>query len=437
VDARSLVLGGGGIPRPADVTVAPGTHNLPRPPEKVFVGREEAAAQLDAGLADDGSVVLTQAVVGLGGVGKSELALQYAHAQRQRYSLTWWITAEDPAQVESGLAALAGRLCPEQALAATTTEAAEWAVTWLQAHPGWLLILDDVSEAAQVEPLLGQLHGGHVVLTTRRDTGWERIATQVWLDMLDPVPATAFITAMTRPSNPEETQAAADIAAELGYLPLALDQAIAYIVQARVPTVRYLDLLREHPVRMYAATAAGDSVQRTIARLWDITLEAIGRANPAGVHLLRILACYASDNIPRRILGGEDGGPDVNEALALLASYSMITLTADSVSLHKLVQAVILAAPGDVSDIPPPRAVALKWIHDALPPRPQQAVAAWPFLRVISPHAEAIVAQYLPADEPAAVAYVLNEIGLFYNSQGDYLGALRLQTVSLEITRRH
>jgi Tetratricopeptide repeat/NB-ARC domain len=147
------VLAAGGIPRPADVVIAAVMHNLPRPPTAVFVGREDVLARLEEGLAGGDSVVVTQAVFGLGGVGKSELALQYAHAHRYHYELTWWVTAEERSQVESGLAEMAGRICPEPALAATTSEAATWVLTWLQAHPGWLLVLDDVSDPRDVEPL--------------------------------------------------------------------------------------------------------------------------------------------------------------------------------------------------------------------------------------------------------------------------------------------
>jgi NB-ARC domain len=170
IDARPPVLAAG-LPRPADVSVATGLHNLPRPPASVFVGRADVLSRLERSLSAGASVVVTQAVFGLGGVGKSELALQHAHAHRHRYPLTWWITADEPGKVEAGLAALAGRVCPDVALTATTAEAAAWALTWLQTHPGWLLILDDVNDPDDVEPLLGQLHGGHILLTTRRDAG--------------------------------------------------------------------------------------------------------------------------------------------------------------------------------------------------------------------------------------------------------------------------
>jgi hypothetical protein len=88
---------------------------------------------------------------------------------------------------------------------------------------------------------------------------------------------------------------AGEIAAELGFLPLALDQAAAYITRTRIPLGRYLDLLRAHPARMHAAGAAGGQAQRTIARLWDITLAAIAAADASAAGLLRVLACYAPE----------------------------------------------------------------------------------------------------------------------------------------------
>jgi hypothetical protein len=433
---RAPVLPAGGLPRPADVVVAAGMNNLPRPPAAVFAGRQDALARLEAGLSGGGSVGVTQVVFGLGGVGKSELALQYAHAHRRGYALTWWVTAEDGSQVEAGLAGLAGRLCPELALAATTTEAAAWAVTWLQANPGWLLILDDVSEPGDVEELLGQLHGGRILLTTRRDTGWQRITVPVRLDVLAPAPAAELITGMTGRTGTEDELVAGQIAAELGFLPLALDQAAAYITQARVPLARYLDLLRQHPARMYAAGAVGHS-QPTIARLWDITVQAISRADPAAAAaaLLRVLACYAADGIPRRIIGGNGAGPGEDEALGLLASYSMITLTAEVVSMHKLVQAVILAVP-DSGAAPLPQGTALEWLDEALPPDPDTNVTAWPFQRALIPHAQAVVGRYAVGEEPAAVTRVHNEIAVFHRSQGAYQDALTLDYTALDIAQR-
>ena len=241
-----------------------------------------------------------------------------------------------------------------------------------------------------------------MLITTRRDTGWDRIADPIRLDVLDPGPAVELLTNRTRYVGQADGDAAGSIAAELGYLPLALDQAAAYIGQTHISLTEYVRRLREHPADMYAA--GGGSAQRTIARVWDITIDAIQARHPAAVTLLHILACYAPDNIPRVILGGSDD-PDrlaVDEALGVLASYSMITLTPETVSLHRLVQAVILArqAPENGEAAfggESPLATALKWLNQAMPADPATNVAGWPLLRALIPHAENVAALF-PTD---------------------------------------
>ena len=214
---------------------------------------------------------------------------------------------------------------------------------WLQAHDRWLLILDNVEDPADIEPLLGQLGGGHVIVTSRRDADWGRLADPVQLDILDPAAAAQVLILRTGQHGAADEEAAAQIAAELGFLPLALDQAAAYIVQQRISLAAYLASLRRNPARMHAA---GSDAQRTIARLWDLHITAIRDRSPAAARLLGVLARYAPDAIPRAMLGGTAAREDTDEALGLLASYSMITLTTETVSIHRLLQAVILTLPG-------------------------------------------------------------------------------------------
>jgi tetratricopeptide (TPR) repeat protein len=147
------------------------------------------------------------------------------------------------------------------------------------------------------------------------------------------------------------------------------------------------------------------------------------------------MACYAPDGIPRQIIGGGEAGPGEDEALGLLASYGMITLTADAVSMHKLVQAVILAGPDDSGNAQQPRDTALEWLYDALPGKVATNVAAWPFLRVLIPQAEAVASRYATEEAPIALGLVLGSIGQFHQSQGTYQDALRLRKASLGIAQ--
>ena len=308
-------------------------------------------------------------------------------------------------------------------------------MSWLQAHTGWLLVLDNVEDPADVEQLLGQLAPcGHIVLTTRRDVDWRRVAVPVRLDVLDPGSAACVITARTGHYTAADEEAAALIAAELGYLPLALDQAAAYITKQHITPAAYLDSLRQHPARMYA-TAGGGDAQRTIARLWDLTITAIRDHNQSAARLLEIIACYAPDAIPRVMLGGTELREDTDEVLGLLASYSMITLTIRTVSIHRLLQAVILSQPVDAAtDVCSPCDTALGWLNAVIPTDPDADVAGWPLLRALVPHAKALADRYSPGNQPELLAMVHNQIGMFLQSQGDYGRALALRQSALRIT---
>jgi hypothetical protein len=162
--------------RPQEVPApVPALVGLPRRPMRTFVGREAELARL--------GTAQTHAVHGLGGVGKSELALQFAYARRDRYSLVWWLTADGPEAIESGLAELAYRLHPDGQIVATDQEAAGWALVWLQTHPGWLLVLDNVEHRRDIEPILGGLTAGSIIVTTRRDVAGRRSPTAAFGSM--------------------------------------------------------------------------------------------------------------------------------------------------------------------------------------------------------------------------------------------------------------
>jgi hypothetical protein len=341
--SSGIIQTGDGVSLGAPAAVEPppgGLAGLPRPPARAFVGR---AAQL-AELARPGARV----VHGLGGVGKSELALQYAHRHRDRYRVVWWVLADTAEAAEAGLAELAAALHPDVRLAAGQADAATWALAWLQSHDRWLLILDNVERRGDVEHLLGRLGAGHVVLTTRRDVGWDDITDGVVrLDALDPADAVALLTRLT---GTPDRETAALLAAELGGLPLALQQAGAYLRQTRSPLPAYLARLRTDPARVLASVAPGDDAQRAVARTWTVTTEAVAAQNPLALHLLRLLSCYAPDDLPRDVL--TPAAPDpaaADEALGLLASYSMITLNETTITTHRLVQTVTrLDLPADL-----------------------------------------------------------------------------------------
>jgi hypothetical protein len=238
-------------PDPAAVSVAVHVWGVGRSPTRVFEGRLAVLEILGNALGEQGGALVTHAVLGPAGVGKSQLVLQYACAHRADYELVWWVTAADPAGVEAGLMALATRLCRGIGAA----EAAGWAVGWLQAHGGWLLVLDDVEDPDDVESLLGQLASsrGHVIVTSSRDADWDRLAVSVQLHVLDPASAVQVLRRRTGRNGKEDVEALSQIAAEMGFLPQALAQASADMARRQVSPAEYLAGLPELRARNAAA----------------------------------------------------------------------------------------------------------------------------------------------------------------------------------------
>ena len=371
-------------------------------------------------------------VHGLGGTGKSTLALHFAHINRDRYDPIWWIPADSPSSVTTGLAELAARLNPHESVTAqTSAEAAAWAIGWLQTHQGWLLVFDDADAPGSIEPLLGTLDSGRHLITSRRATGWHRVGRPLPLATLPAEAATDLLMQITDRGGDCDQADYERLADELGYLPLALEQAAAYMQYTAITPAAYLDRLRRYPARMFAASAVSQHTgeaddQRTIARIWQLSLQAVSAAEPLTGVILRTLAWFSPEPIPRDLAYRLDEDPlRVDEALALLHAYSMITLTPQSVTIHRLVQAVAripdTADPHRTPDaIAQAREHATDLLLEALPGDPLFNVPGWPRWRELLPHVLALADHIGPGEETPGIAGILRAASGFMQSDGHF-----------------
>jgi hypothetical protein len=302
-----------------------------------FVGRRRELALLDEAFDSAGGVVV-HAVHGLGGVGKSTLAAHWAAGRAATLNPVWWITAESRAQLDAGLADLGRALhpslvgtLPEDALRERTTQ-------WLASNDGWLVVLDNVSDPAVVKPLLARAPGGRFLITTRLSaTSWRGLGRTLDLDVLELAEAVELFTRIYDGS----ADGVEELCGELGCLPLAIDQAAAYCREAGITPRAYLELLARRPAKLYAAGPEGGDAERTIARVWRVTLDRLADT-PAASLVLRTIAWWGPDGIPRAYLEPAEEGAelDVTEAIRRLAAHSMIRLRDGTISVHRLVQAV-------------------------------------------------------------------------------------------------
>ncbi|WP_377271673.1 FxSxx-COOH system tetratricopeptide repeat protein [Peterkaempfera sp. SMS 1(5)a] len=418
-----------------DIQAPPGISNLP--PLGLCLGREDELAWLDGTLPSDGETAITQApaVHGLGGVGKSTLALHYAHRHRSDYTLTWWITADSPARIEQSLASLALRMFPSWAGRASEQERAAWALTWLQWHPGWLLVFDNVEDLRDLAPYTGALNGGHHLATSRRATGWPRTTPTRALGTLPPDEAAALLcTHALGDATPtaRQLQDARALAADLGHLPLALEQAGAYLHQNL--TISIDDYRRRLATKLDKA-ADGIDAERTIARIWTHTLQALTTRNPLAVTLLHTLAWLAPDNIPLTLLHTPNTDEDdLAEALGDLRAYSVISIAPDgtSISVHRLVQTVLrhTATAGDVQP-PTGRREAEQALVNTLTGQPAPTTKPTPAWDALMPHLIALATTTPDGHRDDAAVDLYNTAAQYLYRRGHDSRALPLRKAVL------
>ncbi|MFI9748311.1 tetratricopeptide repeat protein [Streptomyces sp. NPDC052494] len=380
---------------PEALTVSPdGLVHLPER-TKLFVGRARELAALSEGTG-------VHVICGLGGIGKSTLAARWVADRTADHAVVWWITAETPAELDAGLADLARAMQPGVVGVLPEDALRERALQWLANNDDWLLVLDNVSAPADLRPLLARVGNGRIVVTSRRASGWQDIGRTVVLDILGPEEAVELFTGVCDADSDDGLDA---LCAELGYLPLALKQAAAYCAEAGITPRAYLDLLAAYPAEMFAATAEGGEAARTLARVWQVTLERLSDT-PAAEVVLRIIAWWAPEGISRRLFESLGTPLEFTEAVRRLAAHSMITLSGGELTVHRLVQAVVRAGPAEVTGVA--RELATSLLYDALS---QSEIGAD---RHIVGHVEALAGHADPADDSAVAAELFQLAGVHF-----------------------
>ncbi|MFD9034759.1 FxSxx-COOH system tetratricopeptide repeat protein [Streptomyces sp. NPDC059567] len=427
---------------PAEVDAPAGLNNLPHQPGQ-FVGRSHDLDRLNIA-PNTPSTALVQVVHGLGGVGKSTLAAHWAATRSHGCAPVRWITADSPAGVEQGLASLATALQPALATALPAETLAEWGKQWLASHTGWLLILDNVNDPADIAPLIARAPNGRFLITSRLATAWSDATTLLRLDVMDEAESLALLTRITTAAGPRDLTGASELCTELGHLPLAIDQAAAYLAQNPLVTPNgYLQLLIQHPATMYSHGGATTPNERTIAQVWNITLDRITHLQALAADLLRVLAWYAPENIPVTLFDcGQDDPAARQTALGLLTAYNMVTVdtATGTLAVHRLVQALARTpdandphrAPGHIAQAREQATANLR----AAVPGVWSDLATWPAWRTLIPHIDAFTGHAAPDTDTDTIALILGVAGRFLSDQGQPARAIRYHQRALSAFER-
>ena len=319
----------------------------------LFKGRDEFLAilwkALGAGGNQAAAVVAKQAIHGLGGVGKTRAAVEYAYRFADQYRALLFITADSPQSLTSNLAGLCGPMVlnlPEQDDPNLTRQAAA-AVRWLETNRDWFLIFDNVDTpdaANEVKSLLPRLSAGHVVITSRL-SNWKVGVAPLEMDVLDEGPGAEFLlerTADERKPLPTDAADALALARDLDGLALALEQAGAFVARHRCSLADYRARWRSQEAKVVEwDKELLTNVPRSVAKTWQTSIDAMGGD---GRGLMNVLAWLAPEPVPLTMLAKLDTPEgataiDVEAALADLAEYSFVKWDAEKTAViaHRLV----------------------------------------------------------------------------------------------------
>ncbi|MDY7085137.1 MAG: FxSxx-COOH system tetratricopeptide repeat protein [Actinomycetota bacterium] len=396
----------------------------PRNPN--FTGRLDLLAELQARLASGTTAVLPEALHGMGGVGKTQVVIEFVYQHQSEYDVIWWISAEQPSQIVAGMVELAQRLgLPVEAEAAAVPAVRE-ALRRGEPYANWLLIFDNADSPEEVTEYFPKGGPGRILVTSR-NSRWSTVARRIEVDVFQRSESIALLRLRADPQDPfVERQTLTDeeadkLAEVLGDLPLAIEQAGAWLAETGMQVQEYLDLFTSKTKELMEMSPPVPFYQIPVAAAWDVPLDYLARNRPAALRLLQLCAFLAPEPISRDLLS-ETGVAEIEEepdsalsdpiqfgrAIREIGRYALARVDHgnNNIQLHRLVQAVLIERMTE-QERRTMRGRAYRLLALSDPKQPENRLQ-WPRYAELYPHLRASGAITDP-EMPYARRLVINE----------------------------
>jgi len=446
------------VPAAKSAESFPHIWSIPYPRNPYFTGCEDLLAELADSLKTNRTAALAQprAISGLGGIGKTQIAVEYAYRYHSDYQMVFWARAETREALLSSFATCAqllnlpGKASSDQAI---TVDAF---IQWMKTHTKWLLILDNSDNLEMVKEFLPPTFGGHILLTTRAQA-MGRLAQRIEVEiMATEIGALFFLRRATLiaanasldQASASDREVALEIVRVLGGLPLALDQAGAYLEETGASLLDYLHLYEKQKTALLNRRGGLISDHpEPVTTTWSISFQQVEQTDPVAADLLRFCAFLYPDMIPEEIITeglGSFASPlhsvvknplAFNEALKALSAYSFVQRdTANhALSMHRLVQVILR----DEMSMEMYQQWAERAIRAVNAVFPDVAFTTWPRCERYLSNAQecATLIEQSTMIFPEA-AHLLNKIGRYLHERGRYTEAEQPLQQALTIRER-
>jgi tetratricopeptide (TPR) repeat protein len=319
-----------------------------------FTGRKEILCKLENSLNPGEKNPCSIVIYGMGAVGKTQIALAHALSNGYLYDTVWWVNAENEvAMLNSYKSLLLQKGIIKKDIAYDREEILHSIWGWMSQNRNWLFIYDNAESEQDLTPYLPRINTGHILITTRNQS-WRNMQ-KLEIKVFKPQEAVEFFKSFKLKGSIDD---AVILAEELGYLPLALDQAAAYMLESNKSYKEYIDLFIKYRLDIFGKVGYESlSYEKTVATTWNISLDKID--NESAKQLIQLLAFLAPDHIhenmfhqtseylPEPLASSVQDELEFDKALRELVRYSLVQTDKGLISIHRLLQEVIRQSLGN------------------------------------------------------------------------------------------